>query len=328
MKCPKCKEEIKDGSVFCTNCGAKLVEEKKTKAEEKKPESKKVVKSEPKDNQKKVVVKSEKKDETPKTKKASQDKKKLEEIRKQEKIKMEEKIKEAEKQEAIRQAKQEGIELEIIDKEPEEPERIETPKRNVKVKEEKVKKEKKKKVKIKKNIFQRIFNKLIFMIVVAAIIIGGVYYCYKKQLLPDIVQEQVRDFDYKLQNVINSYKDIKNENYTGNTEENSENWEVEPNIEADNIEDLDEKVSAIVKDKKYGIIDNKTGEVLLEAKYTDIFYGEYIESVGSTNTKEGIIVKDIGKYYTLDSNYKIGNEVTLPESEDTITYYYFKIKCY
>ena len=45
-------------------------------------------------------------------------KKRLEEIRKQEQLKKEQEIKEAEKQAAIRQAKEEGIELEIIDEAP------------------------------------------------------------------------------------------------------------------------------------------------------------------------------------------------------------------
>ena len=69
---------------------------------------------------------------------------------------------------------------------------------------------KKQKVKIKKNIFQVIFNKLIFMVVVAALIIGGVYYCYTQNLLPEFAQNQVEEFDKTLQNVINLKTEMKN----------------------------------------------------------------------------------------------------------------------
>ncbi len=327
MKCPKCKKEIKDDSVFCINCGTKIkevskeVKEKNESNEEKKTEPKKEENTTLKED-KKTEVKVEKIEETPKKKKADEDKKKLNEIRKQEKIKLEEQIKEAEKQEAIRQAKQEGIELEIIDKKPEEePEKKETPKKNVKVKEEKPKKEKKKKIKIKKNIFQRMFNKLLFMIIVAAIIIGGIYYCYRQELLPEFVQEQVQDFDFKLQNVINTYKDLKNDDNSNPAEvEEKEEWKVEPSIEADNIEELDEDVSVIVKDNKYGIIDNETGEILLEEKYSNIFYGEYTNKEDAT--EKGIIVKDSDKYYTVDSEYKIDDEVKISEDENEVSYYY------
>ena len=130
MKCPKCKEEITDGVKFCTKCGANIEEEKQKIAE----------------------AEAKKKAEAEKRKKAAEDKKRLEEIRKQEELKKEQELKEAEKQEAIRKAKEEGIELEIID---EEPEKIEDNTSNFKIKTEEAPKtkSKKKKVKIKKNIF-------------------------------------------------------------------------------------------------------------------------------------------------------------------------------
>ena len=77
-------------------------------------------------------------------------------------------------------------------------------------KKEEAPKKKKQKVKIKKNIFQVIFNKLIFMVVVAALIIGGVYYCYTQNLLPEFAQNQVEEFDKTLQNVINLKTEMKN----------------------------------------------------------------------------------------------------------------------
>ena len=77
----------------CTQCGANIEEEKKRIADEE----------------------AKKQEEAEKKRKAAEDKKRLEEIRKQEQLKKEQEIKEAEKQAAIRQAKEEGIELEIID---------------------------------------------------------------------------------------------------------------------------------------------------------------------------------------------------------------------
>lgn len=305
MKCPKCKEEITDGVKFCTKCGANIEEEKQKIAE----------------------AEAKKKAEAEKRKKAAEDKKRLEEIRKQEELKKEQELKEAEKQEAIRKAKEEGIELEIIDKEPEIPE---DQKSDFKVKkeEEPKTKAKKKKVKIKKNIFQRILNKLLLIIVIIAIIIGGVYYCYKQELLPEFAQKEVKDFDSKLQNVINLYKDVKEgeKNLPTNTETNyntSENWKVNPNIEADDIRDLTSDVSVIVKNKKEGLIDNQSGDIVLEAKYSQILYTEYYE-VGKTEAEKetGIVVKDSEKFYKLDKDYNVQAEVTTIAPKDSGTYFY------
>ena len=302
MKCPKCKEELKPNTKFCTKCGADI-EKEKAKIEEQKRK---------------------KKEEAEKKKKELEDKKKLDEIRKQEKLKKEQEQKEAEKAEAIRQAKEEGIEFEIIDKEPEEIQEEHNGK-EFKIKENKAKpkKEKKKKVKIKKNIFQRFINKIIFMLVTAAIIIGVVYYAYANQLLPDFAQKEIEDFDKKLQNVISTGKEVKEgrENYTEIEEKN--NWEVEPNIEADDIKDLSKEVSVIVKNGKEGLIDNKTGEIVLEPRYTGIFYIEYYD-IGKTeeDKTKGIVVKDIEKYYKVDSKYQISTEVTTITPIEEGTYFY------
>jgi len=48
------------------------------------------------------------------------------------------------------------------------------------------------------------------MVVVAALIIGGVYYCYTQNLLPEFAQNQVEEFDKTLQNVINLKTEMKN----------------------------------------------------------------------------------------------------------------------
>lgn len=172
MKCPRCNEEIEENVKFCTKCGANIKE---------------------------TIAEKEEKDK--KRQKAIEDKKKLEELRKEE----ERKRKEAEKEEAIRKAKEEGIELEIVDQKPEEEKQTE-----FKVKQEsKTKKEKKKRIKVKKNIFQIIINKILLMIIVAGIIIGAIYYCYSQKLLPEIMQNEIEEFDNQLHNVINLYKETK-----------------------------------------------------------------------------------------------------------------------
>lgn len=316
MKCPKCNEEIADVAKFCTKCGVNIEEEKARIAEENERKQK----------------------EEEARKKEIEDRKKLEEIRKQEELKREEEIKEAEKKEAIRKAKEEGIELEIIDKKPE-PEPEEKPV-EFKKKEETPKK-KKQKVKIKKNIFQVIINKLIFIIIVAALIIGGVYYCYTQNLLPEFAQNQVEEFDKTLQNVIklnNEVNDKKkstttssnenkidleeSKNETNSVNENKTELEVSPketsSADTNNIKELTDEVSIITKDGKQGLINKKTGETVLEPKYTQIFLANYYE-VGKTEAdkEKGIVVKDIEKFYKLDENYHISTEViVLPDENE------------
>lgn len=300
MKCPKCDQEIADDVKFCTKCGVNIEEEKKKQEEEE--------------------LKREQ--ELERRKKEIEDRKKLEEIRKQEELRREEELKEAEKAEAIRKAKEEGIELEIIDQ----PQHKEESKGSEfkKKEEEKPKTKKKKKVKIKKNIFQRIFNKIIFMIIVAALIIGGVYYCYKQGMLPEIAQKQVEEFDKTLQNVINLNKEVKENEKTLLTESSeNENWVKEPTIDADDIKDLNEDVSIIEKDKKQGLISNDSGEIVLDPKYSQILNIEYYDINKTENEKEtGIVVKDIEKYYKLDKDYKVTTEVNVINNADKGTYFY------
>lgn len=308
MKCPKCKEEIIDGIKFCTKCGVNIEEEKKRIADE---EAKKL-------------------EEAEKKRKAAEDKKRLDEIRKQEALKKEKEIKEAEKQAAILQAKEEGIELEIIDEEPKK-EEINTDntsdfkvkkQENVKNKQEKKKKQK---VKLKKNIFQRILNKIIFMLIVAAIIIGGVYYAYKEEKLPDFAQKEVEEFESKLKNVIELYKEVKEneKNTSKQNENNGEKWYVEPTIEATDIKDLTKEVSVIVKDEKEGLIDNNTGKIVVEPIYTQILYTEYYDLDKTENEKEsGIIVQEGDKFFKLSKDYQKQDEVRTIAKKDEGTYFY------
>ena len=169
-------------------------------------------------------------------------------------------------------------------------------------------KQKKQKVRIKKNIFQIIFGKILFIIIVAALIIGGVYYCYKQNLLPEFAQKQVTDFENKLQNVIKLNEEVKEgRKNLSETEENAEDEETEKEEQTENELDAD-----VVKDGKEGLIDNKTKKIVLEPKYTQVLYTEYYE-VGKTeeDKEEGIVIKDIEKFYKIDSDYKVGAEVTI-----------------
>lgn len=309
MKCPKCNEEIIDGIKFCTKCGANIEEEKKRIADEE----------------------TKKQEEAEKKRKAAEDKKRLEEIRKQEQLKKEQEIKEAEKQAAIRQAKEEGIELEIIDEAPkiEKDSTDNTSDFKIKKQEDvksKSEKKKKQKVKIKKNIFQRILNKIIFMIIVAALIIGGVYYCYTQEILPDFAQKEVEEFESKLKNVIQLYKEVKDEEKDSSEQSKvnkEENWSVDPTIEATDIKDLTKEVSVIIKNDKAGIIENNTGKIVVEPTYTQILYTEYYDLDKSENEKQtGIIVQEDDKFFKVDKEYQKKEEVRTIAKKDEGTYFY------
>ena len=304
MICPRCKQEIIDGIKFCTKCGVNIQEEKERQATEERK----------------------KQEEIERKQKEAEEKKRLEEIRKQEEQKREEELKEAEKAEAIKKAKEEGIELEIIDKQPEPEAKQEEKEFKVKkVVEPKEKKEKKKKVKLKKNIFQVIFGKLLFIIIVAALIIGGVYYCYRQELLPEFAQKEIKDFESKLQNVIEMKKEVK-ENKQEEKEATNNEWEVKLDIEASDIKDLNKEVSVIIKGEKQGLIDNKTGKIVLEPKYTKVYIADYTRIAEGEFAKvtKGIVVKDIEKEYEVDSEYKIAGEVkTVVQSTAFETAYFY-----
>lgn len=306
MKCPKCGQELTEDVKFCTKCGANIDEENKKIAEEERR----------------------RKEKEEKRKKALEDKKRLEEIRKEEERKKQEQLKEAEKAEAIRKAKEEGIELEIIDEKNDETKVLNNNnnKNEFKVKAQK-QDSKKSKVRIKKNIFQILFGKLMFLIIVSALIIGGVYYSHKQKYLPDFAEEKVGEFENRVKNVVDLKKEVddgkKDLPDISENKEDSENWEVEPSIDADNIKDLNSDLSIIVKDKKEGLIDNKTGEIVLEPKYTAILISDYYD-VGKTETEKenGIVVKDIEKNYKLDKDNKVSSEVNLITVPQSGKYYF------
>ena len=304
MKCPNCNQEIQDDAKFCTVCGANIEEALKTKEREE----------------------QEKLEKEAKRKKEIEDKKKLEELRKQEQERQEQLIKEAEKAEAIRQAKEEGIELEIIDEVPEEQNEPqieeETRSSDFKIKQEKETTQRKKKVRIKKNIFQVIFGKILFVIIVSAIIIGAVYFCYRNNYLPSFAMEKAEEIDLTIQNIINMQKDIDNiedgKKPSSVNSKDSVEWQVEATIEADNIEDLTDDYSIIIKKNYYGIIDNKEAKIVLEPKYSLIKYSEY--KIGNTTAK-GIVVKEGEKFYKLNDKFELDGEVILNDNTKG-TYFY------
>ena len=173
----------------------------------------------------------------------------------------EEKARIAEKEEAIRKAKEEGLELEIIDKKPE-PEPEEKPV-EFKNKEEAPKK-KKQKVKIKKNIFQVIINKLIFIIIVAALIIGGVYYCYTQDLLPEFAQNQVKEFDETLQNVIKLNNEVNDKKKSTTTSADENKTDLEESKNETNSVDVKEN-----KNETNSVAENKNEVNTVNENKTD-----------------------------------------------------------
>ena len=304
MKCPNCNQEIQDDAKFCTVCGTNIEEAIKTKEREE----------------------EERLEKEAKRKKEIEDKKRLEELRKQEQERL---IKEAEKAEAIRQAKEEGIELEIIDEEPEEPEVSKAPEENkseFKIKREKEasseKRNKKRKVIIKKNIFQVIFEKLLFIIITAAIIIGAIYFCYRKNYLPDFAMEKAEEIDLTIQNIINMQKDIEEieDGKTPSKNKAEYEWQVEPSIEADDIKDLTDEYSIIIKKNLYGIINNKDGKIVLEPKYSLIEFTEY--KIGEVISK-GIVVKENEKFYKLNDKFELDGEVVKTQITNDEGAYFF-----
>ena len=310
MKCPNCNQGIQDDAKFCTVCGANIEEALKTKAREE----------------------EERLEKEAKRKKEIEDKKRLEELRKQEQERQEQLIKEAEKAEAIRQAKEEGIELEIIDEKSEEPEKEveEEPKEDkseFKIKnenEKSSKKEKNRKVRIKKNFFQVLIEKLLFIIIVAAIILGAIYFCYRNNYLPDFAMEKAEEIDLTIQNIINLQKDIdeidSGKKPSNRSDNSSIEWQVENNIEADDIKDLNDDYSIIIKKNLYGLIDNKEGKIVLEPKYSLIEYTNYKTA---ETTSKGIIVKDGEKFYKINDKFELDGEVVKDTETKNSGAYFF-----
>ena len=173
----------------------------------------------------------------------------------------------------------------------------------------------------RKGFIRRFFDRLILLIVILAILIGGIYYLNLKGYLPEPVSNEINNLLDQIEKVRSGekeeYKNIEDdentveENKVDDENTSNEEWVVENTIEADDIENLNKDVSAIVKDGKYGIIDNKTGKILLDIKY------ENVSIVAGQ-----IIVSDNGKKYSVDSRYQLGEETNILENTMRLEYLY------
>ena len=99
---------------------------------------------------------------------------------------------------------------------------------------------------------------MIFIIIVAALIIGGVYYCYTQDLLPEFAQNQVKEFDETLQNVIKLNNEVndKKKSTTTSADENKTDLEESKN-ETNSIDEnkIDVKEN---KNETNSVVENKT----------------------------------------------------------------------
>lgn len=173
----------------------------------------------------------------------------------------------------------------------------------------------------RKGFIRRFFDRLILLIIILAILIGGIYYLNLKGYIPEPISSEINSLIDQIKDVRSAekeeYKNIEDDENT--VEENSvtdesisgEEWVVENTIEADDIENLNKDVSALVKDGKYGIIDNETGKILLDTKY------ENVSIVAGQ-----IIVSDNGKKYSVDSRYQLGEETNILENTMRLEYLY------
>ena len=173
----------------------------------------------------------------------------------------------------------------------------------------------------RKGFIRRFFDRLILLIIILAILIGGIYYLNLKGYIPEPISSEINSLIDQIKDVRSAekeeYKNIEDDENT--VEENSvtdesisgEEWVVENTIEADDIENLNKDVSALVKDGKYGIIDNETGKILLDTKY------ENVSIVAGQS-----IVTDNGKKYSVDSRYQLGEETNILENTMRLEYLY------
>ena len=187
---------------------------------------------------------------------------------------------------------------------------VETVKENV-ASEAEFKPAKKQKVKKKrKGIIRRLFDRLILIIVLIAVFVGGIYYLNRNGYLPEVVSneingllEQLKDVksgmnqEYKNNEKKESSEAKKDKETTENKNEVKITWAIENTIDAENIINLNSDVSTIIQNGKYGIIDNETGKILLDVKYDGVYV------LNGT-----IIVVDGEKLYNVDSKYQIANE--------------------
>lgn len=351
MNCPKCGEVLEDGMRFCTKCGTNIEEALKEEKEKIRLEAEKLKKEQEEREAKRLEYEKrerELKEEAERRRqedekrqkelKEAEERRKLEEEKNREELRLEKERLEEEKRkieeekrkleedklraireaEELKRAKEENKEDIKPNIESETKEEPKIPKeaefKPAKQQETVVKKK-------RKGFIRRFFDRLILLIVILAILIGGIYYLNLKGYLPEPVSNEINNLLDQIDKVRSGEKEeYKNIEDSENTvEENSitdesisgEEWVVENTIEADDIENLNKDVSAIVKDGKYGIIDNETGKILLDTKY------ENVSIVAGQ-----IIVSDNGKKYSVDSRYQLGEETNILENTMRLEYLY------
>ena len=351
MNCPKCGEVLEDGMRFCTKCGTNIEEALKEEKEKIRLEAEKLKKEQEEREAKRLEYEKrerELKEEAERRRqedekrqkelKEAEERRKLEEEKNREELRLEKERLEEEKRkieeekrkleedklraireaEELKRAKEENKEDIKPNIESETKEEPKIPKeaefKPAKQQETVVKKK-------RKGFIRRFFDRLILLIVILAILIGGIYYLNLKGYLPEPVSNEINNLLDQIDKVRSGekeeYKNIEDsenaveENKVDDENTSNEEWVVENTIEADDIENLNKDVSAIVKDGKYGIIDNETGKILLDTKY------ENVSIVAGQ-----IIVSDNGKKYSVDSRYQLGEETNILENTMRLEYLY------
>ena len=354
MNCPKCGEVLEEGMRFCTKCGTNIEEALKEEKEKIRLEAEKLKKEqeereakrleyEKRERELKEEAERRRQEEEKRQKelKEAEERRRLEDEKSREELRIEKERLEEEKRKieeekrkleedklrAIREAEKMKNQNEENKEKPAEenkedikPEIKEEPKIP---KEAEFKPAKQETVikKKRKGFIRRFFDRLILLIIILAILIGGIYYLNLKGYIPEPISSEINSLIDQIKDVRSAekeeYKNIEDDENT--VEENSvtdesisgEEWVVENTIEADDIENLNKDVSAIVKDGKYGIIDNETGKILLDTKY------ENVSIVAGQ-----IIVSDNGKKYSVDSRYQLGEETNILENTMRLEYLY------
>ena len=296
----------------------RIEEEKRLKAQKEEEERKKLEEERRKEELRKEEERIEEE-----RKKLEEEKRKLEEdklraIREAEEMK---RIKEEnEKKEKLAEENaQKAIEVSEAEAKSEEPKKEEAPKEESGFKP--AKNQIKQKAK-KKGFIRRFFDRLILLIIIIALLIGGIYYLHVNNYLPEPISNEINGLIDQLKDVKSKMdKDYENVDEETSNEENttteepadesSITWTVENTIEAEDIINLDENVSAIIVNSKYGIIDNKTGKILLDTNY------ENVEMVAGQ-----IIVTSEGKTYSVDSKYQLGEETEIIQDIQRFEYLY------
>lgn len=351
MNCPKCGEVLEDGMRFCTKCGTNIEEALKEEKEKIRLEAEKLKKEQEEREAKRLEYEKrerELKEEAERRRqedekrqkelKEAEERRKLEEEKNREELRLEKERLEEEKRkieeekrkleedklraireaEELKRAKEENKEDIKPNIESETKEEPKIPKeaefKPAKQQETVVKKK-------RKGFIRRFFDRLILLIVILAILIGGIYYLNLKGYLPEPVSNEINNLLDQIEKVRSGekeeYKNIEDsenaaeENKVDDENTSNEEWVVENTIEADDIENLNKDVSALVKDGKYGIIDNETGKILLDTKY------ENVSIVAGQ-----IIVSDNGKKYSVDSRYQLGEETNILENTMRLEYLY------